>query len=125
LSRGHADAPKPAGGLGDAVRWWELARIPYNLALGALALGIVVRTWPHFAPAVGWRSVPPLAVLALLANLCYCAAYVLERVAQLSGLREAWTGRRWIAWLAGTALALFVEGYWILDEIYPAVPFRG
>jgi hypothetical protein len=26
-------------------------------------------------------------------------------------------------WLFGTLLAMFIEYYWIVDEIYPAVPF--
>jgi hypothetical protein len=62
-------------------------------------------------------------VLAGLANICYCAVYAVEAVAHDSAFREAWRRWRWSFWAAGTVLALFIELYWILDEIYPAVPF--
>jgi hypothetical protein len=56
-------------------------------------------------------------VSALLANVCYCAAYLVD-VPLLSryGLRL-----RWPLWVAGTLLAALIECYWIADEIYPYV----
>ena len=108
--------------LKNAVRYWEPRRIAYNLALTALAGAVVLRTWPHFRPAFTLGSIPPLAVLAALANVCYCAVYVFEFVAHQSdssGSRH-W---RWAVWLVGTLLALLFEYYWIVDEIYPDVPF--
>jgi len=83
----------------------------------------VIKTWPHFRPAFEPQSVPPLVVLAVLANLCYCAVYLVELPLQTSA---AWRRWRWSVWVGGTLLALFIECYWILDEIYPAVgEFRG
>ena len=79
----------------------------------------MIKTWPHFQPAFALRSIPPLAVLAALANLCYCAVYVVELALQPSATWRKW---RWSLWAAGTLLALLIECYWILDEIYPAVP---
>jgi hypothetical protein len=111
------------GTLGDAIRYWEPRRVGYNLALCALAGAVVIRTWPHFRPAITPASIPPLAVLAALANACYCAAYLVEALVQDPALRESWRRRRWSLWLAGTLLALFIEYYWIVDEIYPSVPF--
>ncbi|MBI1799979.1 MAG: hypothetical protein HYR73_09895 [Candidatus Eisenbacteria bacterium] len=84
---------------------------------------MVLRTWPHFRPAFTVQSIPPLAVLAALANVCYCAVYGVEAVMHGSPSRERWLRGRWILWLAGTLLALFIEYYWIVDEIYPSVPF--
>lgn len=112
----------PAGGVREALRYWELRRIPYNLALALVAVVIVLRTWPHFEPAIAPGSIPPLTALALLANLCYCAAYGVELV-----VRSIGEPRRWRAgvWVTGTLLAMFIECYWILDEIYPDVPFHG
>jgi hypothetical protein len=109
--------------LQDAIRYWEPRRVGYNLALTALAGALVLKTWPHFQPALAWSSIPPLAVLAALANVCYCAVYLAEAVA--GPLGPGGSGRHWrsILWIGGTLLALFIECYWILDEIYPAVPF--
>jgi len=110
-------------GFGAAVRHWELRRILYNVVLSAVAIGWVVATWPHFLPAFTMSSVLPIGVLALLANLCYCAAYPAEMLVQLcasSGARGRW---RLAIWITGTLLAVVLEYYWIGDEIYPYVPF--
>jgi hypothetical protein len=107
----------------DALLYWEPRRIAYNLALLGVAGWIVYRTWPHFQPALTMQSLPPLLVLAAIANACYCAAYGVDYVMQDSPLRDRWRRRRWILWLAGTLSALLFEYYWIVDEIYPAVPF--
>ena len=111
--------------LRDAVRWWETRRLLYNLAMAALACVVIVRTWPHFRPAFEWSSVPPLVVLAAIANALYCAAYVPELMMIGADWRESWRKWRWALFALGTMLALFIELYWILDEIYPAVPFSG
>jgi hypothetical protein len=114
----------PTRGLvADAVRYWELRRIGYNLAMIAVAAAVVVRTWPHFRPAFTPQSIPPLVVLAALANGCYCAVYIVEVLVADSAFAELWRRRRWMLWLFGTLLAMFFEYYWIVDEIYPAVPF--
>jgi hypothetical protein len=62
-----------------------------------------------------------LAVLALLANVCYCAAYLVDIPMQLSSLASVWRHRRWGLWLMGMLLAIVMENYWIADEIYPFV----
>jgi hypothetical protein len=107
--------------LGDAVRYWELRRLPYNLALAGLVSAWVVLTWPHFRAALTLSSLLKLLILAALANLCYCAAYVVELMAQQSSFAATWRHRRWAVWLLGTLLALLVAHYWIGDEIYPSV----
>jgi hypothetical protein len=109
--------------LKDALRYWEPRRVAYNLAMTAVAGAVVLRTWPHFQPAFTLQSVPPLAVLAALANLCYCAVYVVEFMVDQSASDGLWRHWRGTLWFAGTLLALLFEYYWIVDEIYPAVPF--
>jgi hypothetical protein len=60
----------------DALRYWERRRIGYNIVLALIGLGWVVFTWPHFRSAFTWGSLLALFVLAVLANACYCAAYL-------------------------------------------------
>ena len=102
-----------------------MRRVWYNLALTALAILWIVRTWPHFRPAFIPQSIPPLVVLAALANVCYCAVYFIELLVTPGGdapsAPETWRRRRWVLWLAGTLFALAIEYYWIGDEIYPSV----
>jgi cytochrome bd-type quinol oxidase subunit 2 len=107
--------------LRDAVRYWEPRRLWYNLALTVLVIAWVVFTWPHFQPSFTLPNLVRLLGLAALANLCYCAAYLVDIPMQESPARAVWRQRRWILWLFGTLLALFVAYYWIGDEIYPYV----
>ena len=105
--------------LSDALHFWELRRIFYNLALIAAAAFWLVATWPHFRPALTPHSLFLLTILALMANACYCAAYIVDIPMQLSALSADWKRHRWILWLAGTLFALLIANYWIADEIYP------
>jgi len=107
--------------LGDAIRYWEFRRIAYNLVLTAAVLVWVGWTWPHFRPALTLHALPLLFVLAALANLCYCAAYLADVPMQYSPFRAFWQRRRWGLWLIGMLLALVIANYWIADEIYPFV----
>jgi|SRR5580658_2377148 hypothetical protein len=103
----------------DAIRFWEFRRLFYNLALAAAAIFWLVATWPHFRPAFTLHSLFLLSILALLANACYCAAYLIDIPMQLSTLNSTWKRRRWILWLVGTLFAFLLANYWIADEIYP------
>lgn len=105
----------------DAARYWEPRRLGYNALLGTIFLGWVVFTWPHFRSAFTPSAIGALTVLALLANVCYCAAYLVDIPLQYSPLRAAWRGRRSVLWLFGAILAAALTWYWIADEIYPGV----
>jgi hypothetical protein len=103
------------------IRYWELRRIWYNLALALLVVWWVVRTWPHFAPVMNLGSLRKLLVLALIANVCYSTAYVVDFAVQASAPGPRWRRWRGLLWLAGTLFALLFATYWIGDEIYPYV----
>ncbi|HVB08568.1 MAG TPA: hypothetical protein VNF00_06430 [Candidatus Acidoferrales bacterium] len=79
--------------------------------------------WGHgriFVPhSRGPRSA--LLVLAMLANLCYCTAYVADLPVQYSSFRDLWRRWRWGLWLTGTLFAILLANYWIADEIYSFV----
>ena len=105
----------------DAIRYWEPRRIGYNVVLAGIVLGWIVLTWPHFRSAFNWSSVLAVFVLAVLANGCYCAAYVVDVVVQYSAFRDLWRRGRWDRWLIGVAFAGVITFCWIADEIYPSV----
>jgi hypothetical protein len=115
----------PSGSFGsifaNAVRFWEPRRILYNLALTAVVLNWLVSTWPHFRPVFNLHSLLLLAILAALANVCYCAAYFVDVPMQYSAPSSVWMNGRWGLWLVGTLLAVMLANYWIADEIYPYV----
>jgi hypothetical protein len=105
----------------DSLRYWELRRIAYNLILAAIFMAWIVISWPHFRGAFTWPHLVALAVLAMLANLCYCAAYLADIPMQFSSFRNLWRRRRWMLWLGGMLFATLLTNYWIVDEIYPFV----
>ena len=109
------------GGLVGALRFWESRRLLYNLLLFAVVVIWVLRTWPHFRPAMNLEGLGGAVVLGLLANLCYSAAYLAEILIQGATRRAAWNRQRWAIWVAGTLLEILFENYWIADEIYPFV----
>ena len=119
----HDESPPGASRafVADAIRYWELRRLIYNFVLVAVVVAWVVGSWPHFRPMLTPHSLLLLAILALIANACYCAAYLVDIPMQCSALGDAWKRRRWALWLAGTLFAILLANYWIVDEIYPFV----
>jgi hypothetical protein len=81
----------------------------------------LVASWPHFRPALTWTSLLLLAILALLANACYCAAYLVDIPMQQLSVGAARNRTRWALWVIGTLFAILLANYWIVDEIYPFV----
>jgi hypothetical protein len=122
-SPGLSQVPPGAfrGLFGDALRFWELRRVIYNLVLCAVVVAWVALTWPHFRPMFELHSLLLLAVLGLLANLCYCAAYLGDIPMQCSALGAMWRHWRWTLWVTGMLFAILLANYWIVDEIYPFV----
>jgi len=107
--------------LSEAIRYWELRRIPYNFILATVFLIWVVSTWPHFRPALTLQSLLFLLILGAVANVCYCAAYLADVPMQYSLSRAEWRRWRLGLWLAGMLFAILLANYWIVDEIYPYV----
>jgi hypothetical protein len=106
-------------GLADAARFWEPRRLVYNLILSVVTVLWVVKTWPHFRPALTLSSLFPLSILVLIANACYSAAYFLDLPMQSSSFGASRNRFRWGLWLLGTLFAIVLTSYWIVDEIYP------
>ena len=111
----------PIAELRHAARFWEYRRLFYNLALFAVTLVWILASWPHFRPAFAWAALPPLLALALLANLCYSAVYLVELPLARSAIAAQWIRWRWALWVFGTLFAVLLENYRIADEIFPYV----
>jgi hypothetical protein len=100
-----------------AARFWERGRVLYNAILTVVVLLWIVLTWPHFRPSLTLGAFVAMAVLALLANLCYSAAYVAEFFMQALLPIVHWRRFRQILWTLGMLFAIVLENYWIADEI--------
>jgi len=91
--------------LTDAIRYWELRRIAYNVMLAAIVLVVFALQWPESRAALSADLVPTLFILAVLANVAYCAAYPVDVVAQYSGFQAAWKRYRWLLFVVGVVFA--------------------
>jgi uncharacterized membrane protein YkvI len=100
--------------LTDAIKYWEPRRILYNLVLAAIFLFHYVRALPGSKGLISLNSVLFLIVLAVLANVVYCAAYLVDIFAQASGLRENWRRDRWILFTIGLIFAAILTRFWAL-----------
>jgi hypothetical protein len=118
LGSGH---PSLRDVVSDAVGYWEPRRIGYNAVLALVVSGWLAFTWPRYREALTWHSLLLLLVLAVLANVCYCAAYLADIPLQYSEFRDRWRRWRWGMWLLGVLFAAAIACYWIADEIDPFV----
>jgi hypothetical protein len=92
--------------LTNAIRYWEPRRVAYNVILAAIVLTYFGLNYP--ASKEGLLSVNGalfIFVLAVLANVAYCSAYVADILAQSSGFRPVWVKYRWILLIIGIFFA--------------------
>ena len=89
----------------DALRYWERLRLLYNAALFAVVAAVVATGAPRTVDRISADVLQTLFVLAVLANVAYCAAYPVDLLAQASDLRGLWLRIRWTLFAVGTAFA--------------------
>lgn len=107
--------------LSDAIHYWELRRIVYNLALAAVVFALAVVFWTEIRGRLSFELLLGLVVLGVLANVCYCAAYVVDLPMQLSSHARTWKRWRWALWIFGVLFGMALAWYWAGDEILPAL----
>ena len=73
-----------------------------------------VRGLPSSRTALEFNTLLLLFVLAVLANVAYCAAYVPDVFAQMSSLRDSWLRYRWAVFVVGLAFAAVLAHFWSL-----------
>lgn len=96
----------------DAIKFWEPMRLVYNGVLLVIVLIYFKLGWPRTREFLSFNSVLLFFVLAVLANVAYCAAYVVDIFAQLSGFRETWRKVRWALFSVGLLFAATLARFW-------------
>jgi hypothetical protein len=91
--------------LSEAIRYWERRRLLFNAVLIFEVAVIFCLKLPGSRNHLNVDVVLVLFVLAVLANVAYCACYVVDIAAQLSAFRTRWLGLRWVLLLIGLAFA--------------------
>jgi hypothetical protein len=109
-----APAPQFRELVAEALKYWEPRRLVYNLVLAAIVIFYFVLGWPNSKLLLSLNEVLFLFVLAVVANICYSAAYVVDVFVQLSTLRDSWLPRRWLLFLVGTLFAAVITRFFAL-----------
>ena len=91
--------------LTDAIRYWEVRRIAYNAVLAIIVIAVGAALWPLSRAALSGQLVQQIFLLAVLANVAYCAAYVVDVAAQTSAFRATWQRYRWVLFAIGLTFA--------------------
>ena len=110
--------------LTDAIRYWERRRILYNLALAAIVVVYVIADWPATRMGLNWEVGLRCFLLAVLANVAYCAAYIPDILVQLSDLRPAWLRYRWVLFAIGLVFAGIITQF-IVSGLFTNVATVG
>ena len=98
--------------INDSLRYWEPRRVAYNANLALVFGGSAVYHHQSLA-ALDWQTALGLLLMAILANVLYCAAYAADLLVQISDYQAFWRRHRWLLWTAGTA---FAAGIYLLHE---------
>ena len=91
--------------LTDAIRYWEPLRLVYNAALAAVVLLYFWIGYPASKQSLSVDTILVVFLMAVLANVAYCAAYVVDIFAQASGYRELWRKYRLTLFAIGLLFA--------------------
>jgi hypothetical protein len=95
----------------DAIRYWERKRILYNLVLIAVVVVYFAIGYPASKLVLNVDFFLGLFLLAVMANVAYCAAYIVDVFGQASGLRDVWRRYRWVLFVIGTIVATIITRF--------------
>jgi hypothetical protein len=95
----------------NAIRFWERKRIIYNAVLAAIVLAYFVVNLPNSTERITAGLLQTLFVMAVLANIAFCAVYPVDVFVQLSSFRETWLRRRWMLFAIGVVFAAVIARF--------------
>src|ERR1041385_2343884 len=95
----------------NAISFWEPRRVLYNVILALIVLAYFVAGYPGSKAVLSIDFALGLFLLAVGANICYCAAYLADIFVQASGFREVWQRMRWVLFVIGTLVAAIITRF--------------
>jgi hypothetical protein len=104
-SRGSGFLERLSGFAASGLRYWEPRRLVYNAVLASVVLTHFLVALPGSLAKVSVDGVLGTFILAVLANIAYCAAYLPDVFVQFAGLQAAWRWGRVILLVIGTLFA--------------------
>lgn len=105
--------------LTDAIRFWEPRRLIYNAVLAMIVIAYFVAGYPGSKAVLSIDFALGLFILAVVANIAYCAAYLADVFVQASGFREMWQRIRWVLFAIGTIFAAVITRFIAMGMFHP------
>lgn len=102
----------------DAIHYWEPRRLIYNPVLVLIVVICFAVYYPASRKALSINLALEVFLLAVLANVAYCAAYVADLFAQASGYQEQWRKYRWIVFATGVLFAGIITRFWAIVHFH-------
>ena len=103
----------------DAIKFWEPRRVIYNSVLAVIVALYFATGYPASKSALSVDFVLGLFLLAVAANVAYCAAYLVDMFVQASGFREVWQRSRWVLFVIGTTFAAIITRFMAIGMFHP------
>ena len=97
--------------LSDSLRYWEPRRILYNGTLALVVATEYVTHLPQSHSDLTFNTFQALFILAVLANVAYCAAHLVDFVVQLSAYRALWFRIRWLLLVIGISFGAVLSHF--------------
>lgn len=113
------ETPTFRDSVSDALRFWEPRRLAYNAVLCCIVLFYFFRAYPASRTVFTLDSIFGLFLLAVLANVAYCAAYLADIFAQWSSYGDVWRKYRWVLFVLGTVFAGIVARFIAMGVFWP------
>jgi hypothetical protein len=104
----------------DAIKFWEPRRVIYNSVLAVIVIVYFATGYPFSKSVLSVDFALGLFLLAVAANVAYCAAYLVDVFVQASGFREVWQRSRWILFVIGTTFAAIITRFMAMGMFHPA-----
>jgi len=99
------DTPAFHESVTDAIHYWGPRRLAYNALLGVIVVSYFFMGYPASKSVLSLDAILGLFLLAVLANVAYCAVYIVDVFAQWSSYRDAWRRFRWVLFSVGMLFA--------------------
>lgn len=100
--------------LTSAIRYWEKMRLVYNGILILVVATCFVWTYSTAKSQLSVNFFLGLILAAVLLNVLYCAAYIVDLLVQMSEFRERWARYRWVLFTIGAVFAAIMTRFWSL-----------
>jgi hypothetical protein len=97
-----------------AIRYWEPRRLAYNTVLALIVLIYFGLNYPTSRSTLSVDLVLSVFLLAVVANVAYCAAYPVDIFVCASSYREQWRKYRWVIFMIGLLFAAIVTRFFAL-----------